>query len=220
MIGTAEQNSETVTQRFFQKVFLRHRSVLLQPIRRRETCKPLEQSAVNFSPGLPNQLDRWNSGLRLIGIGNECDIKRAMKPLTKPQKREHRVMSGREMSPEIDQAVFSGCDFFQGFFVAETRKYFIGSLDISLPSVQRNRQEQFFVRHVGFLLCFYWIRQLGCQARNQNNVQIDHNVQVHPILFIDLSETVVSCTPSVAGLVTRVRPIRLWHPSIARGTVE
>src|SRR6266849_10374621 len=131
MIGATQQDGETVTQRFLHKVFLRHGAVLLQPVRRRETCKPLEQSAVNFSPGLPNQLDRRNSGLRLIGIGNERDIKLGMKPLPKTQQREHRVMSGREMSPEIDQAVFSGCDFFQGFFFAETRKYFIGSLDIS-----------------------------------------------------------------------------------------
>src|SRR5258708_15513325 len=140
MIGTAEQDGETVTQRFFQKVFLRHGRVPLQPVSGRETCKTLKQSGVNFSPGPPNRLDRRNSGLRLIGIGNERGIKLGMKPLPKTQKRQHRVMSGREMSPEIDQAVFSGCDFFQGFFFAETRKYFIGSLDISLPSVQRNRQ--------------------------------------------------------------------------------
>src|SRR5467141_4182331 len=74
MIGTTQQDGEAVTQWFFQKVFLRHGAVLLQPVRRRKTCKPLEQFAVNFSPGLPNQLARWNSRLRLIGVGNEGDI--------------------------------------------------------------------------------------------------------------------------------------------------
>src|SRR6266851_5110918 len=78
------------------------------------------------------------------------------------QQRQHRVMSGREMSPQIDQAVFSRCDLFQEIFFAESGKHFLGSLDVSLPSVHRNRQEQFLVRHVGFLLCFYWIRELGC----------------------------------------------------------
>src|SRR5713101_7537958 len=220
MIGTTQQDGKTVTQRFFQKVFLRHGSVLLQPVSRRETCKPLKQSRVYFYPGLPNQLNRWNTGLRLIGTGNEHDIELGMTPPPKTQQRQHRVMSGREMSPQIDQAVFPGYDFFQEFFFAETGKHFVGSLDVSLPSVQRNRQEQFLVRHEGFLLCFYWIRALGRYARNQNNVQVHHNVQVHPILFIDLSETVVSCTQSVAGLVMSVRPIRLWHTSMACGEVE
>src|SRR3984893_16330997 len=139
MIGTTQQDGETVTQWFLHKVLLRHGTVLLQPVRRRQTCKPLEQSAVNFSPGLPNQLDRWNSGLRLIGIGNERDIKLRMEPLPNTQQREHRVVTGREMSPQIDQAVFSRCDFVQGFLVAEGGKHLVGSLDVSLPSVQCNR---------------------------------------------------------------------------------
>src|ERR1700681_2838287 len=113
MIGAPQQEGETVAQRFLPKVFPRHGAVLLQPVRRRETCEPLEQSAVNLSPGLPNQLDRWNSCLRLIGIGNEREIKLRMEPLPNTQQREHRVVSGREMSPEIDQAVFSRCDFVQ-----------------------------------------------------------------------------------------------------------
>src|SRR5882762_3183836 len=113
MIGTTQQDGEAVTQRFFRKVFLGHCAVLLQPVRRRETCKPLEQSAVNFSPGLPNQLGRWNSRLRLVGIGNEGDIKLRMQPLPNTQQREHRVVSGREMSPQIDQAVFSGAISFR-----------------------------------------------------------------------------------------------------------
>src|SRR6266478_4931405 len=138
MIGTTQQDGETVAQRFLQKVFLRHGAVLLQPVSRRETCKPLQQSAVNFSPGLPNQLDRWDSGLRLIGIGNERDIKLRMEPLPNTQQWEHRVVSGREMSPQIDQAVFSRCDFFQNFLITETGKHFVGSFDVSLPSVQCN----------------------------------------------------------------------------------
>src|SRR3984893_17870492 len=138
MIGTTQQDGETVTQRFFHKVFLRYGTVLLQPVRRRETSKPLEQSAINFSPGLPNELDRWNSGLRLIGTGNERDIELGMEPLPNTQQREHRVVSGREMSPQIDQAVFSRCDFFQDFLVAETGKHFVGSFEVSLPSVQCN----------------------------------------------------------------------------------
>src|SRR6195256_6859379 len=139
MIGTTQQKGEAITQRFFQKVFLRHGAVLLQPVRRRETCKPLEQSAVNFSPGVPNQLDRWNSGLRLIGIGNERKNKLRMEPLPNTQQREHRVVSGREMSPQIDQTIFSRCDFFQEFSFAKTGKHLVGSLDVSLPSVQCNR---------------------------------------------------------------------------------
>src|ERR1700704_7169740 len=133
MIGTTQQKGEAITQRFFQKVFLRHGAVLLQPVRRRETCKSLEQSAVNFSPGLPNQLDRWNSGLRLIGIGNERDIKLRMEPLPNTQQREHRVVSGREMSPQIDQTIFPRCDFLQDFLVAEAGEHFFGPFDVSLP---------------------------------------------------------------------------------------
>jgi hypothetical protein len=58
---------------------------------------------------------------------------------------------------------------------------------VTLPSVQRNRQKQFLVRHESFLLYFYLIRELSCQARNQNGVQIHDEVQVHPILFLDHS---------------------------------
>ena len=96
MIGTTQQDGETVAQRFLQKVFLRHGSVLLQPVSRRETCKPLKQSGVNFSPGPPNRLDRRNSGLRLIGIGNERDIKLRMDG--EPEWLEPRVPCVRVMS--------------------------------------------------------------------------------------------------------------------------
>src|SRR6202049_1520151 len=103
MIGTTQQDGETVTQRFFRKVLLRHGTVFFQPVRRREICKALEQSAVNFSPGLANQIDRWNSGLRLIGIRNERDIELGMEPLPNTQQREHRVGSGRGMPPKLEQ---------------------------------------------------------------------------------------------------------------------
>src|SRR5260370_23689120 len=119
MIVTTQKDVKTFSKRYFQKVFLRHGSVLLQPVSPRDTCKPLKQSRVYFYPGLPNQLTRWNTGLRLIGIGNEDDIELGMAPPPKTQQRQHRVMSGREMSPQIDQAVSSRCDFFQEFFFAE-----------------------------------------------------------------------------------------------------
>src|SRR3984893_13904838 len=101
MVRAAQQDGETIARSVFGKIFFRYCGVPLDPIGPRHFFKPLPQFSIDDVPCLANLFVRRNGGLGLVEIGYEGDIKLGMKPFSQPQQRQHRVVYGCEMSPQV-----------------------------------------------------------------------------------------------------------------------
>src|SRR5207247_11240006 len=105
------------------------------------------QFTVYGFPCMANLFVRRNGGLGLVGIGYEGDIKLGMKPISQPQQRQHRVMHGREMSPQVKQPVSARRYFQQDLLGREASKKLVLPLDLRLPHPQRESHIRAFVCH-------------------------------------------------------------------------
>ena len=77
----------------------------LDPVGPRHFFKPLPQFGIDGVPCPSNLFVRRNVGSRFVGIRDEGDVKLGMKPFSNRQERKHRVVYGREMSPQVKRPV-------------------------------------------------------------------------------------------------------------------
>src|SRR5260370_14360740 len=147
MVGAAQQDGEAIARSIFREIFFRYGRVSLEPVGPRHFLKPLRQFTVYGFPCLANLFVRRNGGLGLVGIGYEGDIKLGMKPISQPQQRQHRVMHGREMSPQVKQPVSARHYFPQDLLGREASKKLVRPLDLRLPHLQRESHIRAFVCH-------------------------------------------------------------------------
>src|ERR1700722_14988698 len=101
MVRAAQQDSEAIARSIFCEIFCRHGRVPLQPVRPRHSFKTPRQFTVYAVPCFAHLFVRRNACSRLVWIRDEGDIKLGMKSFTQPQQRQHRVVYGCEMSPQV-----------------------------------------------------------------------------------------------------------------------
>src|SRR6267143_4826218 len=147
MARAAQQDGEAIARSVFGEIFFRYGTVPLEPVGPRHFFKPVPQFSIDGVPCLANLFVRRNGGLRLVGIGDEGNIKLGMKPISQPQQRQHRVVYGCEMSPQVKQPVPARGYFPQDLLGREASKKLVRPLDLRLPHLQRESHIRSFVCH-------------------------------------------------------------------------
>src|SRR6266446_4141559 len=108
--------------RFPQEILFRHRSMLLQPVgdrQLRESCPK------NLTGLLPNNFQilaqqyGWNSP---IWVRHEHQVKLRMNPGSEAEERNESVIKRCEVTPQVNQAVFSRSDFLQHLLLGQISK--------------------------------------------------------------------------------------------------
>src|ERR1700729_2424445 len=113
MICTAEQDGEAITRRIFRELFFRHGRVTLEPVGRRHFVEPFRQFSVYGNPCSANLFVRRSEGLRLVRINDEGNVKLGISSFSQPQQRQHRVVYGCQMPPQVEQPVSARPYFLQ-----------------------------------------------------------------------------------------------------------
>src|SRR6202047_1544451 len=70
-----------------------------------------------------------------------------MKSFSQPQQRQHRVVYGREMSPQVKQSVSARRYFPQDLLGREASKKLVRPIDLGLPYFQPESYTRAFVSH-------------------------------------------------------------------------
>src|SRR2546425_8287423 len=70
-----------------------------------------------------------------------------MKSFSHPQQRQHRVVYGCEMSPQVKQPIPARCYFPQHFLGREGSKKPVRPVDLGLPCFQPDSYTRAFVSH-------------------------------------------------------------------------
>src|SRR6267143_1206396 len=147
MARAAQQDGEAIARSVFGEISFRYARVPVEPVGPRHCFKPLPQFSIDDVPCPANLFVRRNGGLRLVGIGDEGNIKLGMKPISQPQQRQHRVVYGCQMSPQIKQPVPARRYFPQDLLGREASKNLVRPLELCLPYLQPESHIRAFVCH-------------------------------------------------------------------------
>src|SRR5580658_1941410 len=150
MICAAEQDGEATTRGIFRKVFLRHGRVTLEPVGRRHFVEPFRQFYVYGNPCSANLFVRRSEGLRLVRINNEGNVKLGITSFSQPQQRQHRVVYGCQMPPQVEQPVSARRYFLQNLLGREGSKKLVRPIDLRFPYFQPEGCIRAFVSHGSF----------------------------------------------------------------------
>src|SRR5579863_1033121 len=133
MICAAEQDGEATTRGIFRKLFLRHGRVTLEPVGRRHFVEPFRQFSVYSNPCSANLFVRRSEGLRLVRINDEGNVKLGISSFSQPQQRQHRVVYGCQMPPQVEQPVSARRYFLQNLLAREGSKKLVRPIDLRFP---------------------------------------------------------------------------------------
>ena len=136
MVGAAQQDGEAIARSIFGEIFFRYGRVPLKPVGPRHFLKPLPQFSIDDVPCPANLFVRRNVGLRLVGIRDEGEIKLGIKSFSQPQQRQHRVVDGCQMAPQVKQPVSARRYFPQNLLGREASKKLVRPIDLGLPCFQ------------------------------------------------------------------------------------
>src|SRR5258708_25544832 len=92
------------------------RSMALRPIVGRELEKTVRQLLVDLLPCGFERLSRARQLNGLVRVRQEHDVEFRMKSFSNSEQRQKTVVHGGEVSPQINQAVFSRSNFFVKLF--------------------------------------------------------------------------------------------------------
>src|SRR5467141_701545 len=152
MVRPAQQDGEAITRSIFGEIFFRYGRVPLDPVGPRQFFKLRQQFSIDGVPCPANLFVRRNAGSRLVGIRDEGDIKLGMKSFSQPQQRQHRVVYGCQMSPQVKHPVPARCYFPQDLLGREGSKKLVRPIDLGLPYFQPESYTRAFVSH-GSISC-------------------------------------------------------------------
>src|SRR6202140_1512607 len=150
MICAAEQDGEAITRRIFRELFFRHGRVTLEPVGLRHFFEPFRQFSVYGNPCSANLFVRRSDGLRLVWINDEGNVKLGIKSFSQPQQRQHRVVNGCQMSPQVEQPVSARRYLLQNLLGREGSKKLIRPIDLGFPCFQPESCIRGFVSHGSF----------------------------------------------------------------------
>src|SRR6266576_1314967 len=109
--------------------------------------KSLPQFSLDDVPCPANLFVRRNVGSRFVGIRDEGGIKLGMKSFSQRQQREHRVVYGCEMSPQVKKPVPARRYFPENLLGREACKKLVRALNLSVPCFQPESYVRAFVSH-------------------------------------------------------------------------
>src|SRR3984957_20066433 len=147
MICAAEQEGEAITRRIFRQLFFRHGRVTLEPVGLRHFFEPFRQFSVYGNPCSANPFVRRSDGLRLVWINDEGSVKLRIKSFSHPQQRQHRVVNGCQMSPQVEQPVSARRYFLQNLLGREVSKKLARPIDLGFPYFQPESCIRAFASH-------------------------------------------------------------------------
>src|SRR5215475_14527447 len=96
-----------------QEILFRYSTMLLQPVGDRQLRKSCPQNLIGL---LPNnfQLPAWQYGSNSpIWVRYEHQVKLRMNPGSEPEKRNESVIKRCEVTPQVNQPVFSRSNFLE-----------------------------------------------------------------------------------------------------------
>src|SRR5882672_4590700 len=147
VVRAAQQDCEAIARSILRELFFRYGGVAPAPVGPRHVFKALPQFSIDDVPCPANLIVRRNVGPRLVGIQDERDIKLKMKSFSQPQQRQHRVVYGCQMSPQVKNPVPARRYFPQDLLGRETSKKLIRPIDLGLPCFQRESDARGVVSH-------------------------------------------------------------------------
>src|SRR5258708_13062980 len=118
--GSSEQNRESIPMRLPFEILFRRCSMGLRTIRGRELQKTVPQLLVDLLPCGFERLSRDRQLNGLVRVRQEHDVEFRMKSFSNSEQRQKTVVHGGQVSPQINQAVFSPPTFFFTFFSPHT----------------------------------------------------------------------------------------------------
>src|SRR5580692_3335576 len=116
----------------------------------RHVFEPFRQFTVYGNPCSANLFVRGSDGLRLVRINDEGNVKLRIKSFSHPQQRQHRVVNGCQMSPQVEQPVSARRNFLQNLLGREGSKKLVRPIDLGFPCFQPESCIRAFVSHGSF----------------------------------------------------------------------
>src|SRR4029077_15923354 len=94
-----------------------------------------------------NLFVRRNVRSRFVGIRDESDVKLGIKSFSQRQSREHRVVYGCQMSPQVKKPVPARRYFPQNLHGREASKKLVSAINLGVPRFQPEIYVRAFVSH-------------------------------------------------------------------------
>ena len=111
----AQQDREAIARRILREIGFRCGRVPLDQSDDDIFSNPFPQFGIDDIPCPANLFVRRNVGSRPVGIRDEGDIKLRMKSFSQPQQRQHRVVGGCQMPPQVKHPIPARRYFPQDF---------------------------------------------------------------------------------------------------------
>src|SRR5580692_12910931 len=118
----------------------------------RHVFEPFRQFSVYGNPCSANLFVRGSDGLRLVRINDEGSVKLGIESFSQPQpqQRQHRVVNGCQVSPQVEQPVSARRYFLQNLLGREGSKKLVRPIDLRFPYFQPESCIRAFVSHGSF----------------------------------------------------------------------
>src|ERR1700722_9741760 len=107
--GAAEEDGEAVAMRLFGEVFFGDRGVAFEPLGWRGAVECGQELFVDCAPG-GGEFSGGRVRICAVGRFDEDGFELGVEGSAEAEQREHSVVDGGEVSPEIDEAIFAGGD--------------------------------------------------------------------------------------------------------------
>src|SRR6267154_1907966 len=158
MVRAVQQDREAIPRRILREIFFRNGRVPQDPFAPRHLFKPLPQFGIDYVPCLAHLFVRRNVGPRPVGIRDEGDVKLRMKPFSQAQQRQHGVVDGRQMSPQVKHSIPARCYFPKNLLGREASKKLVRPIDLGLPCFQPESYARRVVCHAS-ISCRHYVVQ-------------------------------------------------------------
>src|SRR6266478_3079911 len=142
-----QQDREAIPRRILREIFFRNGRVPQGPVVRRHLFKPLPQFGIDDTPCTANLFVRRNVGSRPVGIRDKGDIELRMKSFSQREQRQHGVVDGCQMSPQVKHSIPARRNFPKDLLGRERSKKLVRPIDLGLPGFQPESCERRVVSH-------------------------------------------------------------------------
>src|SRR5215469_14871447 len=133
MRRSAEYNGEPIAMRLPQEILFRNSAVLPQPVGDRQLRKACPQNLTGLLPNdfqILAQQYGWNSP---IWVRHEHQVKLRMNSGSEAKKRNEGVIKRCEVTPQVNQSVFSRRHFLQQLLLGQISKEFARAINVRPP---------------------------------------------------------------------------------------
>src|SRR6266481_5954879 len=147
VVRAAQQDREAISRSIFREIFLRNGRVPQDPVVPRHLFEPRPQFGIHDTPCTANLFVRRNVGSRPVGIRDKGDIELRMKSFSQREQRQHGVVDGCQMSPQVKHSIPARRNFPKDLLGRERSKKLVRPIDLGLPCFQPESCERRVVSH-------------------------------------------------------------------------